>query len=238
MPKWTFCTEVDRMWTTCGRNAKIEHMHEIQAVLLRVLEEKGVRELPSLRKLAVLVGKEKISAQQVKHHLEQLDKKGFIKWDKANNFVTVLHGPAQKIRSNIVTLPYYGAVNCGPALNFAENKIEGYIKISRSLLNSPSLNDLFVVKASGNSMNKAEIGGKEIEDGDFLVVDSSKVNPSDGEIILSIIDGMANVKKIGKKENYLVLSSISTEEFPPIYIDSSENYFVNGTVIGVLKSPK
>lgn len=227
------------MWTRCGRNASIGDMHEIQTALLLTLEEKGIKQLPPLRKLAALMGKDKISAQQVKHHLEQLEKKGFIKIDKLTRIVSVTSSSKSDNKNLVmISLPYYGVVNCGPALNFAENKIEGYLKISKSLLRSTNINNLFVVKASGNSMNLAKINNKNIEDGDYLIVDPNKQSEGKGEIVLSIIDGMANVKKLDKTEDYLVLSSVSTEQFPPIYIDSSVDYSMNGIVTDVLKKPQ
>ena len=88
-------------------------------------------------------------------------------------------------------------------------------------------------------MNKAKIGDKTIEDGDFLVIDSSKKNPQGkGEIVLSIIDGAANVKKIYKDENSLVLVSDSTRNYTPIYVDPADDFLVNGRVISVMKKPK
>ena len=60
------------------------------------------------------------------------------------------------------------------------------------------------------------------------------------EIILSIIEGAANIKKYvdDKKHGQIVLISESTVNYPPIYIDQNMDYLVNGVVVQVIKSPK
>jgi DNA-directed RNA polymerase beta' subunit len=45
-------------------------------------------------------------------------------------------------------------------------------------------NDLFVLRADGPSMNLAEVSdGKTIEDGDFVIIDSTYKNPKNGDIV-------------------------------------------------------
>ncbi|MBY0473313.1 S24 family peptidase [Patescibacteria group bacterium] len=214
-------------------------MHEIQKVLLTILQERGIQVLPPLRKLGELTGKT-LSAQQVKHHLEQLQKKGFISIDKNTKKIEITVGTEKKSqKQSFYTLPLYGAVNCGPALSLAEQIPESFIKISSNILKGFRSENLFVVRASGDSMNKAVVGGKRIEDGDFLVVDTSKVNiRGKGEIVLSIIDGAANIKRLYKEQDSFVLVSDSTKDYPPIYISISDDFSVNGTVVAVMKKPK
>lgn len=213
-------------------------MHDIQKALLSTIQEKGIKELPPLRKLADLIGK-KISAQQVKHHLFQLEKKGFISIDQKDRTIKLLFSTHSKPSdSKIISLPVFGAVNCGPALNLAEGIPESYMKISSKALVGLSAKDLFVVRASGDSMNNALIDKKNIEDGDYLIIDQSKKNfTGKGEVVLSIIDGAANIKKVYKDGNNLMLVSDSFKDYPPIYIDSSDEYFINGQVIQVIKKP-
>jgi SOS-response transcriptional repressor LexA len=40
---------------------------------------------------------------------------------------------------------------------------------------------LYAIKADGSSMNRAEIDGKRIEDGDFMIVDKNDKNVSTGD---------------------------------------------------------
>jgi SOS-response transcriptional repressor LexA len=89
-------------------------------------------------------------------------------------------------------------------------------------------------------MNKAQINGKTIEDGDYLIIDPDRNNPSTGDIVLSVIDDMANIKKyIWDEENgQVVLSSESTQNIPPIFIHEDDSFMINGTVIQVIKKPR
>lgn len=88
-------------------------------------------------------------------------------------------------------------------------------------------------------MNRARIREKTIQDGDYLIVDGNDRVPKEGEIILSIIDGAANIKRYhsDKRNKQIVLISDSTEDLAPIYIHPDDDFFVNGKVIDVIKKP-
>lgn len=215
-------------------------MHDIQQALLQTIQDRGLTKLPPLRKLAELAGKQ-LSAQQVKHHLEQLEKKGFLSIKKETKDILLVNGAQSRPqKSAFMTLPIYGTANCGPALSIAEEKPEGFLKLSASLLKNAKSSDLFVVKASGDSMNEAVVQNKTIEDGDYLIIDPSKSSSLKGvgEVVLSIIDGAANVKKIFKNDDHIILASESTNEYPPIYIDTASDFSVSGVVVGVMKKPQ
>lgn len=172
--------------------------------------------------------------QIVKHHLNQLKKKGLL-GQKEPNSITKLRENLNKQVLGLVDIPILGSANCGIATIIAEESLEGFLKISRKLLGSSKPEGLFALKASGNSLNKANIDGESIEDGDYLVVDTNYKNPRDGEYIVSVIDGCANVKKIRLEDDKIVLLSESSENIPPIYIHSDDSYLINGKVMRVIK---
>ena len=91
-------------------------------------------------------------------------------------------------------------------------------------------------------MNKANIQGKTIEDGDYVIVDPTDKNIKDMDYVLSIIDDASNVKKItfDPDHNQIILSSESTNSYPPIYLHESEaaKFLVNGKIVQVIKKPK
>ena len=89
-------------------------------------------------------------------------------------------------------------------------------------------------------MNKTKINGNTIEDGDYLIIDSSDTNPKNGDVVLSVIDDMANIKKYiwDEKNHQVVLVSESTKDIPPIYIHEDDSFLVNGKVIQVIKKPR
>lgn len=224
-------------------------MHKYQLKILELLQT-SFQEDVSLRALGEKMGIPN-QPQKVKHHLDQLRKRGLLKIKKENGRIKKI----ELIKSGSINnkslrrLPIYGAANCGEAVTFADAGMLGYLYISSKLLFCKS-NKLFVVKAVGNSMNKAKVGKdkQSIENGDYVVVDPDRKNTiEDGQYILSIIDRMANIKKVIKNINdnskQLVLVSESTDDYPPIYIDYGEgaddvDYVVNGSVCQVLKNPK
>ena len=91
----------------------------------------------------------------------------------------------------------------------------------------------------GNSLNKANINGKNIEDGDFVIIDSQATNPKNGDYIVSIIEEMANIKKYiwDAKNSQIILGSESTQNYNPIYVHEDDNIIINGKVIDVIKKP-
>lgn len=213
-------------------------MHVIQQKLLRLVETYNLGNM-ALRDIGKIINED--HPQLIKHHLEQLEKKGLITWDKEQK--TILrsgNNPGISTNIDFVVIPVLGAANCGEAQVYANQNIEGHIKVSRTLLKGRTWS--FAIRAIGSSMNKANIESKSIEDGDYVIVDPRDRDIRSNDYVLSIIDDMANIKKIliDYDHNQIVLRSESTDHFPPIFLDASEGlqYFVNGKVIQVIKQSK
>lgn len=206
-------------------------MHILQEKLLRVIDEKNIGAL-TLRQIGDLVGES--LPQKIKHHLSQLERRGFILVDKKNRKINRV---SNKARSSdiFISIPIVGAANCGPATIYADQNIEGYLKISKRL--APNKKSVFAIKADGNSLNRASIKDKNIENGDYVIVDSENTIPHDGDYIVSIIDGMANIKKyrLDKENRRVALLSESTQEYAPIFIHQSDNFRICGKVVDVVK---
>lgn len=209
-------------------------MHPIQEKILQKISHDGLQNL-TLRQIGDLVGEK--FPQKIKHHLNQLEKKGLIKVDKKSRTITKISSGTNKA-TGLVSVPVVGTANCGPATVFATENIQGYLKISKNILRK--CKNIFAIRAQGLSMNKAMIDGKTIEDGDYLIIDPEKNTPRNGDIVLSVIDDMANVKRYvwDEKNNQVVLASDSTQSIPPIFIHEDDSFMINGTVIQVIKSPK
>lgn len=209
-------------------------MHILQEKILKLVDRKNLGAM-TLREIGEEIGEK--FPQKIKHHLDQLEKKGFISINKAKKeIIRKSHGAIKN--TQLISVPIVGAANCGPATIFANDNIEGYLKISKNILRK--CQNIFAIKAQGFSMNKAEVGGKTIEDGDYLIIDSSYRTPSNGDIVLSVIDEMANIKKYIWDEinNQVVLVSESSKDIPPIYIHQDDSFMINGRVIQVIKQPK
>lgn len=142
----------------------------------------------------------------------------------------------KKMGMDAVRVPVLGAANAGPATLFAEENIEGYLKVSRNVLNRRD--HVFALRVEGDSMNRAKINGKNLEEGDFVIIDSTYRTPRNGDYVLSVIDDCANLKKFqrdSKTGNVMLVSESSNPKHKPIYISSEDDFMINGKIIGVLK---
>lgn len=211
-------------------------MHKLQEQLLKLSETTDLGKL-SLRQVGKLIGEEQ-SPQKVKHHLMQLEKNGFLKINRAGG--TIANIKLSPKKNSLFAVPILGGASAGPATMFAEENIDGYLRISSRLLSRKK--GVFAVRIFGSSMNKADIAGQSIEDGDFVIVDSEYKTPKSGDYVLSVIDGVANIKKYydDRENKQIVLLSESTGSFSPIFIHYKDldKYLVNGKVVQVIKKPK
>jgi SOS regulatory protein LexA len=209
-------------------------MHKIQQKLLKIITKKKVIN-QTLREIGDLIDEQ--LPQKVKHHLIQLETKGLININRKTKEISIKQNNNSK-SSLFISVPIVGTANCGPATIFANENIEGYLKISKNILSK--FKNVFAIKAQGLSMNKASINGQTIEDGDYLIIDSDYKNAKNGDIVLSIIDEMANIKKYiwDETNNQIILVSESYKDIPPIYIHEDDSFMINGKVIQVVKKPK
>ena len=177
------------------------------------------------------------SLATVHQHLDALRKKGYI--NKKRNEHRGMSVPTQgPFVNQSISVPVLGAVNCGMAELLAEGNIEGYLKVPINKLRKTG-GAAFALRAEGDSMNRADIDGRGIEEGDYVLINFSDRSPHDGEYVLSIIDGAANIKKFTrdrKSGNVLLVSESSNPKHAkPIYLTQDDNFMINGKVITVLK---
>lgn len=217
-------------------------MHALQKKILDSIDQIN-KVGATYRKIGQVVGED--HPQSVKHHVLQLEKKGFIEYDQFNNVIK----RADKAVKNdpIVSIPVMGAANCGPASIYADDRITEFLKVSQTLLTPEAkrrLKGIIALKASGDSMNKADIGGKNIENQDYVLVDKEDNNiqaaPRARRYFVSIINGMANIKRVelDKTNGYAVLASESTDHYPDIIIDQGDDFLIAGRVLQVIKKPQ
>jgi len=207
-------------------------MHYIQQKILNFADRLNIKR-DSLRRIGRLIGEP--HPFKISYHLKKLEKNGFIKIDKKTGKIKkIKSGEVQK--GLFLAIPVLGGANCGDATIFAKENFEGYIKVSKNIIRTS--NELLAIKASGNSMNKADVKGQKIEEGDYVIVDTKK-QPRNNDYILAIIDNCANIKKlsINTKNKIISLVSESTEKHPVIFIHENDNFLINGVVECVIKKP-
>jgi len=174
------------------------------------------------------------SRRSVSQYLDALERKGFISRTSEARGINVIE-PQSEVLLNI---PIMGMANAGVATSLAEEHFIGFLQVSKKLLQKKK--DLFAIEVKGNSMNKAKACGGTIEDGDWIIIDKNVSQPKNGDYVLSIIGGVANVKKFqfDKTNNQIILTSQSTEKYSPIFIHPDDSYLIGGQVIQVIKKPK
>jgi SOS-response transcriptional repressor LexA len=174
---------------------------------------------------------------KVQYHMDQLKKKGLLYFNKTNKKSEVAKNGSFVV-DKLLRIPIVGAANCGPATELAHENIEGYLNVSREFLPKADQSGLMAIRAVGESLNMAKIGGKSIESGDYVIVDCTKT-PRSGDYVLSVIDDAANFKKFHETGDEIRLISESTLNIPPIVLHKKDldsiGYAVNGVAIKVFK---
>lgn len=217
-------------------------MHPIQEKLLHLSKERNLAQA-SLREMAAAIGLPDESPQKIKHHLQQLEKKGFFTIDRAKGLMekaSLLPGLASGLlteASSLFSIPIVGMANCGPATVFAEQNFEGFLRVSGRLLGRSNPAGLYAIQTNGSSMNRAEIGGKKIEDGDYVVIDSNKRVPGNNDIVLAIIDNKATIKRFidDRANGQVILKADSSHDYEPIYLHPDDDFLINGKAVAVIK---
>jgi DNA polymerase V len=104
-----------------------------------------------------------------------------------------------------------------PAEDFIDRKLD----LNEYLIKNPSAT--FLVKVNGNSMINAGINN-----GDILIVDRS-LEPTDGKIVIGVINGEFTVKRIFKKGKKFFLQP-ENEKFKAIEIHEDMDFKIWGVV--------
>lgn len=219
-------------------------MHPIQERLLALSKKENLAKM-SLRDMARAIGMPKESPQKIKHHLLQLEKKGFITIDRIKGVMersASTPGWAKGLletTARIFSIPILGTANCGPATIFAEQNFQGFLKVSSKLVNRSKPDGLYAIQADGSSMNRAELNEKKIEDNDFVIIDSNNRNPSTGDIVLAIIDSKATIKRFidDRKNGQILLKADSSYNYEPIHLHPDDDFSISGKVVDVIKNP-
>jgi repressor LexA len=175
---------------------------------------------PTFEQLRVYLNYSRISS--VQRHTDALKEKGYL--DKSRSLsIPILN---EKVR-----IPLVGNIACGSPLLATQN-IEAYVAYKKSLLKG-DFRDYFFLRALGDSMDKANVQGKTIDDGDFVLV--KRQNTADfGEKIVALMGDEATIKYLQKEKGYIVLNPKSSNpENKPIYV--LDDLLIQGIVVDVIK---
>jgi SOS-response transcriptional repressor LexA len=219
-------------------------MHPIQEKLLSLSKTENLAKL-SLREMASRIKLPNESPQRIKHHLLQLQKKGFLTIDRAKGMMSRTSLEPDwakgllKKAARLFSIPIIGTANCGPATLFAEQNFQGFLRVSSKLIGRSKPAGLYAVKADGASMNRAEINGKKIADGDYVIIDSEDKNVSTDDVVLAVIDDRATIKRLihDRANGQIVLLADSSFDYAPVYLHPNDDFIISGKAIAVIKRP-
>lgn len=172
------------------------------------------------------------SLKSVMQVIEALERKDIVKRDNNKKLYLIENDNFANLK-NIFSIPVYGLASCGEALAYAEDNVDGFLRISKSLFRKVDSAKLFAVKALGDSMDK-----KNINDGDYVIFEKYEGSDEDleGKIVVAVINGMATIKSYKKVSSDIVgLFPHSTNSVhQPIFIHSSDSIMIAGVFRKVL----
>ena len=199
----------------------------------RLLDIARLNNIETIRRIDLvdMVGCEYPS--QITHHLSQLVKRGDLV--RKDGRLT----PALTSGSGLIRIPVMGEADCGEATKFADGRIVDYLSVSPSILKVKEINNVYALIARGDSMNHATVNHKTIENNDYIIVEKKDAyEPGDGDIVVSDIGGLANVKRFKRDQDRVILVSDSCRQndFAPIVISEHDDYNILGRVVDIVKA--
>jgi repressor LexA len=200
------------------KHAMLGRLHPTQEKLIDILKDSQSDSF-GLREIAERIGVS--SPNTVSHHMNQLEKKGYIFRDKITKKINLLKNPVR----DIVFLNVYGMAECGPGGYFVEDNILDRVPLpSKTFKVTPTS---FLVEAVGDSMSPI------IEEGDLVLADKTNV-AQDGELVVVIHNGTAKIKKFFKETKSVILQSINPA-YPPLSAFIDDDLEVAGVVTGIVR---
>ncbi|MFC1686427.1 LexA family protein [Patescibacteria group bacterium] len=205
-----------------------------EKIILKTLKEFYSKEgkMPSMRGLQDEVKKHGLELKSVGSvfiYLRSLKEKGYIKKNNQGK-VELINQSAQ----SFVNVPVMGTASAGAPAFFAEENIDGFLKISNKIAKS----EFFAIQIEGDSMNLARVKGRVINQGDFVIINPDQKNFKNDDKVLAVIDGLATIKTFKKidQDKIGLFPESSNPRHKPIYLTSEDEFVINGKVIDVLKS--
>lgn len=209
------------MWTdayTYGMNRTDQKDLQAYAYIRSQIVHLGLT--PSLREIGRVVGYG--SPRSVQLLLGRLERRGLLK--RVGGVIRLSARTAPESGERVVEVPLVGSVACGlPSL--AEQDPEALISVSTRIARPGG--SYFLLRAKGNSMNRAEI-----RDGDLVLIRQQRTALK-GERVVALINDEATIKRFHPERNCVVLRPDSTDKsHRPIVV--SEDLAIQGVVVTAL----
>lgn len=165
------------------------------------------------------------SINSISQYLEALESGGYIsrrRHDKRNIYLVEVKNNNET--KYFVQVPVVASVGCDDLSTFAEENVDEFLQVEKSFVKN---SNMVAVRAVGNSMNDAGI-----ENGDYVLIDQN-IEIQNGDRVVAIVEGMATLKRIERKEDFAVLWPESKDEkYKPIIVN--QDFKLAGKVISVI----
>lgn len=181
-------------------------------------------ESPTLAEL-----REKLEAKSMRtvtQYLEALQRKGLIRRDRyVARGIRLIENEEQS--GEMVQVPVFASAGCGSPSVIAERTFDEFVTVTKDFAEGKK-NNLFVIRAMGNSMVDAGI-----RDGDMVLVEMTS-DVRDNDLVVAIIDDTAVIKKIMHANNAVILNPVTHDpKFHPIIL--KRDFQIFGKVVKTIK---
>ena len=177
---------------------------------------------PTITELAEALGA--ASRNTAVKYFKILARKGYIEWeDNKARGVRFLNAIGMLDSATEVGLPLVGLVTAGSPI-LAEENIERYIPVPRSLLRSAEQH--FLLRVKGHSMKDAGIFDRD------LVVVRSQSRADIGDVVVALMEGEATVKRLAVKNGAKYLHA-ENAEYPDIF--PTGDWSIQGKVVALMR---
>ncbi len=157
----------------------------------------------------------------VMKHLDALERKGYLRRERASRSISLATG----IAGNTVSLPVVGTVRAGN-LTPAIEDIQGYYSLDRDHVHGGT----FLLRVRGESMIEAAIC-----DGDLAIVRPQPLAET-RDIVVVMVDGEATLKEFHREPGQIRLQPRNPEMAPIIIPDGTAEVVIVGKVVGIVRS--
>ena len=216
----------------------MEILTQKQKIVLQAIKQFFAEhgQMPTVREIkeeSSRLGLKLMSVRSFFLYLNALEEKGYIERTSEDRGI-LLKGVTS---DNFVQVPVFGSASAGAAAMFADQYVEGYLRVSKRLVKD---RNIFAVQVNGTSMNKAVVNSKTIESGDFVLVDGGVKEYKNNDRVLVVIDGLATVKTYRTVDGKTIalIPESTDKRHQPIFLTDEDDFVINGLVVNVLKSPK
>ena len=192
-------------------------LHPTQEKLLQLLED-NIDDPLTMRELQEQLGLSTPSL--VMHHVQQLEKKGYLKRNPDNSQdYHLLKNPEKPV----MYLNMYGLAQCGPNGAILDGTVLERIPVATKLLPFPAT-EAFLVRARGDSMEP------KIKEGDIII--ARKTNSvENGKLVVCVNSGEALIKRFYRAGDRVLLESENRQYSPFV---AADDFRIEGEVRGVI----